>query len=89
MMICKRCRVVGRVQGVFYRASTQEQARQLDVSGWARNMPDGSVEVLACGEQRSVEALSRWLWDGPRMAEVDDVRCQEEPYQGHSSFGTG
>ena len=50
-MVCRRCYVSGRVQGVFYRASTREQAERLGVTGHARNLPDGRVEVLACGEQ--------------------------------------
>jgi acylphosphatase len=61
MIICKRCRIKGRVQGVFYRATTQEQAEKYDLTGYARNLPDGSVEVLACGEARSVQLLCEWL----------------------------
>jgi acylphosphatase len=75
MKICKRCQVKGRVQGVFYRASTQEQAEKYNVTGYVRNLPDGSVEVLACGEERTVEALCSWLWQGPFHAKVDSVEC--------------
>lgn len=88
MNCCRRCRVSGRVQGVFYRASTQQQAERLGVSGWARNLPDGTVEVLACGREQDVEALCRWLWDGPRLAEVADVQCESVEYQGLSGFTT-
>jgi acylphosphatase len=65
-MASARFRVSGKVQGVFYRASTREQALALGLTGYARNLPDGAVEVLACGDARAIEALERWLWQGPR-----------------------
>jgi len=77
MSICKYCRVKGRVQGVFYRASTQELADKYNLTGYARNLPDGSVEVLACGQPQAVEALCDWLWQGPLHARVDSVECSE------------
>jgi acylphosphatase len=67
--------VSGRVQGVFFRASTQEQALALGIRGHARNLPDGRVEVLACGEEQAVNALCAWLQTGPPQAQVIDVRC--------------
>lgn len=77
MNVCKRCRVEGRVQGVFYRASTEEQADKYNLTGYARNLPDGSVEVLVCGESLAVEAVCDWLWDGPLSARVENVVCTE------------
>lgn len=74
--IARRCLVTGRVQGVFYRASTRERALTLGVAGYARNLPDGSVEVLACGDPAAVEALCQWLWEGPPMAEVARVEVE-------------
>jgi acylphosphatase len=71
--IARRCVVTGRVQGVFYRASARSQAQLLGVTGYARNLPDGSVEVLACGDPAAVEALCEWLWQGPPAAEVRRV----------------
>ena len=62
--ICKRCHVSGRVQGVFYRATTVGKARELGIDGYARNLPDGRVEVLACGAADAVETLTQWLWTG-------------------------
>ncbi len=71
-----RCRVRGRVQGVWYRASTRREAERLGLRGWARNLPDGTVEVVASGPAGSVEALRAWLWRGPPAARVDAVDCE-------------
>lgn len=74
---CVHCIVSGRVQGVFYRASTQERARLLGVNGWVRNCPDGRVELTACGSEPSLEQLQGWLWQGPPHAQVSEVMCRE------------
>jgi acylphosphatase len=71
--IARRCLVAGRVQGVFYRASTSSRAESLGVTGYARNLDDGRVEVLACGEPDAVQALCDWLWEGPPAAHVTSV----------------
>jgi len=87
---CKRCLVSGRVQGVFFRASTQQKAEELGIVGYARNLPDRRVEVLACGEDAALDALTAWLWQGPRHAEVTHLECdflQPENYP--DSFTTG
>ena len=68
-----RCRVYGKVQGVFFRASTAHEAAELGLTGHARNLPDGSVEVLACGDARAVARLREWLGSGPPMARVERV----------------
>jgi acylphosphatase len=65
--------VTGKVQGVFYRASTREQAERFGLSGYARNLGDGRVEVLAVGEEGAIAALERWLWQGPPRSRVEDV----------------
>ena len=75
-MIARRCFVSGRVQGVFYRASARQRAQSLGVTGYARNLPDGRVEVLACGDPGAVDALIRWLWQGPPAASVTGVDVQ-------------
>lgn len=75
--VARLCYVSGRVQGVFYRASTLRQAVELGVTGHARNLPDGRVEVLACGEPEAVEQLCEWLWEGPPSARVADVVVEE------------
>jgi len=74
--ICVRCYVSGRVQGVFFRASTRHEAERLGVSGYARNLPDGRVEVLACGPKPLVEELCAWLSKGPPQAQVNNVSCE-------------
>ena len=78
----RRLIVEGYVQGVFFRASTQEKARHLQVSGWVRNLWDGTVEILAEGEDSRVAELIRWCHKGPPGARVTQVRVEEEPYQG-------
>jgi acylphosphatase len=65
--------VHGKVQGVFFRASTRERALDLGLSGSATNLPDGSVEVVAEGEAMAVDALEAWLRHGPPMARVERV----------------
>lgn len=83
--VCKRCLVSGRVQGVFFRASTRSRALELGLMGRARNLPDGRVEVLAYGDADKVGALCEWLWQGPPGARVDEVQCESadpEPFSG-------
>jgi acylphosphatase len=70
--------VKGRVQGVWFRGSCAEQGRLLGVSGWARNLPDGRVEVLAQGEKEAVERLVEWCHQGPPTARVTRVEIQYE-----------
>ncbi|WP_243047551.1 acylphosphatase [Dyella sp. RRB7] len=72
-MAAARFLVSGRVQGVFYRGSARERALALGLSGYARNLPDGRVEVVASGSTEALEALERWLWQGPAAARVDAV----------------
>lgn len=68
-----RCLVEGRVQGVGYRAATRREAQRLGLTGWVRNLPDGRVELLASGSPEALDALERWLWQGPAFARVDGV----------------
>ncbi|HEX9851590.1 MAG TPA: acylphosphatase [Woeseiaceae bacterium] len=70
---CRRFIVRGKVQGVFFRASTRDLAQQLGLTGHAINLPDGSVEVLACGHATAIHSLRNWLRQGPRMARVDSL----------------
>ena len=75
MSLSEKCLVRGRVQGVFFRAATRQQAEKLDVTGYAKNMPDGSVEVLMRGTPEALGHLKAWLWQGPPAAQVSEVNC--------------
>jgi acylphosphatase len=81
-----RAVVRGRVQGVGFRASTVERARELGVLGWARNEDDGSVAVHAEGEAEAVEALLEFLREGPSYARVDGVEFTPSKVEGHEQF---
>jgi len=87
--VTRRCLVSGKVQGVFYRASTRDKARSLGVSGWAKNLPDGRVEVVACGSQDAVAALSDWLWEGSPPSHVDAVECEDFEGEVEQGFRIG
>lgn len=74
-MSAARFVITGKVQGVFFRAGTREQALALGLRGHARNMDDGSVEVLAAGDAAAIDRLHAWLRRGPPLARVDAVEC--------------
>ncbi len=74
--------VRGRVQGVFYRATTQEKAIELGLAGWVRNRADGAVEVVAEGDREGLEKLVEWCRVGPERAQVTDVDISWESYTG-------
>lgn len=74
----RRWRVHGRVQGVSFRAATRAKALSLGISGCARNLPDGTVEVVAAGPVAALDALGDWLWEGPPAARVSDVELEAE-----------
>ena len=89
---CSRFLITGRVQGVFFRASTAREAERLGLKGWARNLPDGRVEVLALGPAARIAALAAWLAVGPPRARVDAVtETHEVPaaHAGLADFRTG
>ena len=70
--------VGGRVQGVYYRASAARRARELGIQGYARNLEDGRVEVLACGEAGPVSLFMEWLWVGSSASRVTSVEVVED-----------
>lgn len=77
--ICLHAKIRGKVQGVWFRASTQREARNLGLSGWVRNCTDGQVEVMAIGPKEAVLSLEEWLHQGPPAAEVEAVEAEELP----------
>ena len=74
--------VRGRVQGVYFRASTQREARRLGLSGWVRNRSDGSVEILAEGEETAIRELYGWAQKGPSAARVERVDTRWRGFSG-------
>lgn len=78
-VVCRKCFVSGRVQGVYYRATAAQRARQLGITGHARNLPDGRVEVFACGPSSEVTAFVEWLWTGSSASKVTAVEVSEVP----------
>jgi acylphosphatase len=76
MAVRARLTIRGRVQGVWYRGSMQEEAARLGVTGWVRNQPDGSVAAEAQGERAAVDALVAWAHEGPPGARVNGVTVE-------------
>ena len=72
-MKCRLFRIEGRVQGVWFRESTRREAIALGITGYAKNMADGTVQVLACGEPEAMDQLAEWLKQGPPMARGTNV----------------
>ncbi|MEE9451736.1 MAG: acylphosphatase [Gammaproteobacteria bacterium] len=83
---CKRYYVSGTVQGVNFRAMTQAQAHNLEITGWVKNLSDGSVEVFACGEEAQLKQLESWLSQGSDAASVTDVKQREATWQTFADF---
>jgi len=84
--ICIHCFVSGKVQGVWFRASAQDEASARGLTGWARNLPDGRVEVMACGEKEPLMEFYQWLQKGPEQAEVAQVSFEEINWQNFDRF---
>jgi acylphosphatase len=85
MKIRIRAVISGRVQGVFYRATTLTEAKNLNVRGTVRNLPDGCVEVVAEGDDLAVQVLIKWCEQGPPSAWVEKIEQTQEPYQNEFS----
>lgn len=89
-MSAARFVVSGKVQGVFFRASARNRAQALGLRGFAKNLPDGRVEVLAAGDDAAIDELAAWLREGPPMARVDDLeRMPARDDEAGESFVTG
>lgn len=76
-MLTWSIKVSGKVQGVWFRASTQQKARELDLDGWVRNEPDGSVLILVQGPENQLKTFEEWCHEGPVHARVDEVMSEE------------
>lgn len=74
--------ISGRVQGVFFRMETLEEARKTGVSGWVKNKQDGTVEAVFEGEKALVDSVIQWCRQGPPVSRVDNVDIEWEPYTG-------
>ena len=86
---CRRCYVRGRVQGVGFRASTQQRGHTLGLAVRARNLADGRVEVIARGDEAALDALCDWLRTGPRFAHVVGVDCEMLPVSHWPALAAG
>ncbi len=86
MNICKQYIISGRVQGVCYRISTQQQAVKLNLTGYVKNLADGRVKAEFCGTAENIEAMHQWLWLGPVMAKVEDIQVCALPVTDYSRF---
>lgn len=78
--------ISGRVQGVFFRDSTREKAREVGVNGWVRNMRDGRVEAVFEGDESKVDEMIQWCHEGPGSARVDQVELSKEEPKGEEGF---
>lgn len=84
--ICIRAVVSGKVQGVFFRDSTLQIAKKLELTGWVKNTDEGDVELIACGNRDHIMELTDWLWHGPDAAEVSNVHWEEIETQKFEDF---
>lgn len=84
--LCIRATVSGKVQGVFFRDSAKKKADELGLTGWVKNLPNGDVDVFACGERDPLMLLTEWLWEGSAAAEVSNVHWEEQGFQSLESF---
>ena len=85
-MSCKQITISGEVQGVFFRASTKNKADELSITGEVRNLPDGRVEVIACGNETRLQQLIAWCHDGPPRARVEEVMVSDVVEQKFEGF---
>ena len=89
MTAARRFTITGRVQGVFFRDSTRRVANSLGITGYAINLTDGNVEVLACGTPDALQELATWLQEGPPMASVSHVFAEQADWQEFDGFRIG
>ena len=85
-MPCLRVLIAGRVQGVWFRESMRQEALKQGVTGWVRNLPDGKVEAVVCGETAQLNRLLDWARKGPPLAKVNGVEVTERPEEQFPGF---
>ncbi|MGL0816725.1 acylphosphatase [Vibrio vulnificus] len=83
---CEKFVVSGKVQGVGFRYHTSHQGLKLNLVGYAKNLCNGDVEVIACGEPQKIEEFAAWLRNGPRTASVDELIREEVTYRDFNGF---
>lgn len=87
MRTTKRVLISGRVQGVFFRASTRQKAEQIGINGWVKNTSDGKVEAVFEGDEQKVNKMINWCRQGPDLANVEDVKVEDkDSSEGYSGF---
>lgn len=79
-------KIYGLVQGVSFRYYTREEAQKLNLSGWVKNEPDGSVTIVAEGEEKNLKKLINWAKSGPSFAQTEDIKIQWQEPQGEEGF---
>lgn len=84
--VCMHFIVKGKVQGVWFRAATKRKAEEWQLTGYAKNLPDGSVEVIACGKEETLKQLHIWLQRGPELARVEEVLHKDLTWQEYEGF---
>ena len=87
-MAKKRIHIIvsGRVQGVFYRLSTKRKAKILNLTGWVKNLSDGTVEIIVEGEEDNLRKLLAWCRKGPLIARVDDMKTEWKEFKGEFEY---
>ncbi len=85
-MSCRRIQVFGKVQGVFFRATTKTMADDLKLAGWVRNEPDGTVMIEVEGSKDKIEQMIGWCKQGPPFSRVDEVLHETLESKGHKDF---
>lgn len=74
-------KIIGNVQGVFYRVKTQEKAIRLNLTGYVKNENNGAVSIIAEGDAKNLEKLINWCWEGSSSASVRDINIKWKPYK--------
>ena len=85
-MSCYQIKISGMVQGVFFRDSAKQEAKKLGLVGYAKNLADGSVEIVACGDEEKIKEFISWCRQGPDSAKVEKTEISETPFQNFKDF---